>query len=781
MSGIDNQGEAEDELSRLRARVDELEQAERRHVDELRDLAQSEARLRAVMDNAPFSLSLKDSELRFVMANRHFLESIGQTSGPFTGTLPEGFVESDMARAMRLADAEVLAGGQTVTKEVFADEGLPSPGGVRQVTKYPLPGPDGNYEGVVTFSMDITELKKIEQDLRLSEERFRDFTEASSDVLWELDADLKFTYLSERYYELTGRTWDELSGKTHIEIPADVGTEGWEEHLQTLRDHRSFRDYVFCRIQREGRTLWLSSSGIPIFDDDGAFKGYRGTLKDITGEIEAQQALRDSEGMLKAIVDNAPLVINLKDLDGRFIIANEAFSGVRDFRSEDIAGMTSYDLMPKEAADEMVLLDRKVLATGEAIESETRMENPDGKTSIWATLKFPVRGRDGEIIAIGSFSRDDTERSRAEEALRLSEERFRAIFDNSPTAIFLKDLEGRVQLTNKRHQEWFGDEQGSRIGKTAYDFLPKEKADQFAAVERRVVDENVTLEWEQDMRFNDGVEHRLVVTKFPVYDGDGKTIGVGTVESDVTEERRMEGQLRQAQKMEAVGQLTGGVAHEFNNLLMVIVGNLELAMENSAGPEVGEFLNLAMRGAMRGADLTGQLLAFSRKQTLEVGRVQADNLVAGMRDMLQRTLGETIAVETDSETDIWPVMADAGQVEGALLNLALNASDAMPQGGKIRITTSNQLVAEQQLTEHPDLTPGDFVKLDVADTGCGMSADILSHAFEPFFTTKDVGQGTGLGLSMVHGFVEQSGGFVEIDSVAGQGTCISIYLPRADD
>ena len=559
---------------------------------------------------------------------------------------------------------------------------------------------------------------------------------------------------------------------------------GTEDELARLRARVDELELAERRHVDEMRDLVQSEARMRAIIDNVPFDP---SLKDITGQVEAQQALRYSEGMLKAIIDHAPLVINLKDINGRYILANMAFSGIRNVTSEDLSGLTPHDIMSSDAADDVVLQDRKVLATGEVVEGVTHVQRPDGQIASWTTLKFPVRGSDGEIIAIGSVGMDNTEHLRAEEALRASEERFRAIVDNSPTAIFLKDPEGRFQFFNKRYGEWFGDGPETRIGKTVHEMLPREIADPIAASERRVAVENVTLDWEQDIGFRDGSNHRLKVTKFPVFDGDGKTIGVGTVETDVTEQRRMEDQLRQAQKMEAVGQLTGGVAHEFNNLLMVIVDNLEMVLDTLTEDGPKKFLNSAMKGAMRGSELTRQLLAFSRKQTLEVGRVNADKLVLGMRDMLQRTLGETIAIETSIETDaasgteIWPVLADAGQIEGALLNLALNASDAMPQGGTITFTVSNQVLDDRRLANHPGLSPGDFVKLQVSDTGCGMSADVLNRVFEPFFTTKDVGEGTGLGLSMVHGFVEQSGGFVEILSKAGQGTCILIFLPRADD
>ncbi len=251
------------------------------------------------------------------------------------------------------------------------------------------------------------------------------------------------------------------------------------------------------------------------------------------------------------------------------------------------------------------------------------------------------------------------------------------------------------------------------------------------------------------------------------------------VVTEITERKQAEEQLRQAQKMEAVGQLTGGIAHEFNNLLMVIVGNLERTMDQVTDGNAHKSLSSAMRGAMRAAELTNQLLSFSRKQTLRVEHVDLNALVRGMREMMQQTLGETVQINTEFTDGIWPINADKSLLESALLNLSINARAAMPGGGRITITTSNRTIDTQLLAKHSNIVPGDFLMLEVTDTGTGIAPEILEHVFEPFFTTKDVGEGTGLGLSMVHGFVEQLGGFVDIESQVGEGTSFHIYLPRA--
>jgi len=261
------------------------------------------------------------------------------------------------------------------------------------------------------------------------------------------------------------------------------------------------------------------------------------------------------------------------------------------------------------------------------------------------------------------------------------------------------------------------------------------------------------------------------------------------VEEEVKERARAEESLRQAQKMEAIGQLTGGIAHDFNNLITIVIGGLDsierhLAPlpESEATARIRRFRAMSLEGARRAATLTSRLLAFSRRQPLDPKAIEVNRLVVGLADLLQRTLGETIALETVSGAGLWRAMADASQLENSILNLAVNARDAMPNGGRLTIETSNAYLDEEYVSKTPEfLEPGQYVQIAVCDTGIGMTDEILQKAFEPFFTTKETGKGTGLGLSQVHGFVRQSGGHVRIYSEVGQGTTVKLYLPRATE
>ncbi len=275
----------------------------------------------------------------------------------------------------------------------------------------------------------------------------------------------------------------------------------------------------------------------------------------------------------------------------------------------------------------------------------------------------------------------------------------------------------------------------------------------------------------------------------PIRDRDGTLVGFAKITRDITQRKQAEQDLEQAraalaqsQKMEAVGQLTGGIAHDFNNMLTAILGSLELLeiRQEAFNPTANRMLLVIRQAAEHGAELTRRLLAFSRKQTLAPALTDINRLVSGMSELLRRTLGEAVKIETVMAGGLWPAFVDANQVESALLNLAVNARDAMPQGGTLTIESGNAFLDADYARMHGEVAPGPYVFVAVSDTGTGMSREVLERAFEPFYTTKEIGRGTGLGLSQIYGFVRQSGGHVELYSEAGRGTTVKMYFPRPE-
>ena len=361
-----------------------------------------------------------------------------------------------------------------------------------------------------------------------------------------------------------------------------------------------------------------------------------------------------------------------------------------------------------------------------------------------------------------------------------------AVIEATPDAIFVKDLGGRYVLVNEAFARFVGKAQTDIVGKNDFELYPDADARAFVEADKQVIASGTHQTFEGVATGQDGQPQTYLVSKGPYRDKDGHSLGVYGISHDITELRdahetleRTQEALFQSQKMEAVGQLTGGLAHDFNNILAVILGNIELLqMQLPRDPATDEIVDAVLRATLHGKDLTGQLLSFSRRRLLNPQAVDVNVVVAGIVRLLGRTLGATIRVTTSTSTDAGLAFADPAALEAAVLNVALNARDAMPDGGSLTIHTSTIQVTAMPATDD-DLAPGPYVRIAIEDSGCGMSPDVVARVFEPFFTTKTGGRGTGLGLSMVYGFAKQSGGVATIVSEIGRGTTVSVFLPLA--
>jgi PAS domain S-box-containing protein len=363
---------------------------------------------------------------------------------------------------------------------------------------------------------------------------------------------------------------------------------------------------------------------------------------------------------------------------------------------------------------------------------------------------------------------------------RLSEQQrlLEDIIDNTTAVIYVKDLSGKVLLVNRKFEELVRVKRDQVAGKVDADLFPQELAEAFRASDLAVLRSGMPVESEQIVPHDDGY-HTYLSMKFPLRDRQGNVYAVCGISTDITGRKRMEEQLRQAQKLESIGRLAGGVAHDFNNILTVIVGNAALAARNVGRPEAAlSHVQEIESAAARASSLIRQLLAFARRQMIEPRVVELDALARDLALMLRRLIGEHIELAIDAPEPVWPVCIDPTQVEQLLLNLAVNARDAMPDGGRLAIGVANVSVPPRAADGAGEVAPGDYVVLEVRDTGAGMSAEVRAHLFEPFFTTRPQGQGTGLGLATCYGIVQQSGGQILCDSAPGRGTTFRIYLPR---
>lgn len=628
---------------------------------------------------------------------------------------------------------------------------------------------------------DVTASKQAEATLRASEQRFRDFAETASDWFWETDETLRFTYFSDRYRK-SGFNDDERLGKTRFETTAEnLGQAKWHRHRADLEARRPFRDLQYWIAGQAGQRRFMSVSGNPIFDDSGRFIGYRGTASDITERKRAEDALRLSEARFQAFLDHSPAAIGIKDGQGLYVLTNAGFGNIHGLSAAEAIGKTAREIMPKEAADAITTHDRSVIRSGTAVQQEIVLPGEDGDRT-FLTIKFPIPDLGSGAAGIGAISTEITQSKKIDEDLQRNEERLRQATQLAGLGYWVWDAVTDDCL-------YCSEEHAAIHGLSADDYIARSAT----CDEEFLLTHPEDRDWVRDVyhALRRGrpfeIEYRVVTPEGevryvheiakPVFDAAGRVVQEVGTSREITEQKRAEEQLLQAQKMEALGHLTGGVAHDFNNLLAVISGNAELL-----GDELGATdrrIKAVMHAAGRAAELTQRLLAFSRRQPLSPKPTAIDTLVNHMSELLEHTMGKAIAIEVLNPPGLWPALADAGQVENAVLNLAINARDATPNGGVVTIETANARIDAAQTAESPNIIPGDYVTLSVRDTGCGIAPEIMEHIFEPFFTTKEVGAGTGLGLSMVYGFAKQSGGAVTVESAAGQGTTFRLYLPRA--
>jgi signal transduction histidine kinase len=600
----------------------------------------------------------------------------------------------------------------------------------------------------------------------------------------------------------------------------DVWAEAWEP-LKPLIDQALSGDAVYFEdmplvMNRKGfdEETWWTFSYSPVRDDDGEIAGVFCATHEATRKVLGERRDAAIKARQQQLFEQTPsFIVTMTGPEHRVNFVNDAHRAL--FGSDDWVGKTIRDAFPSLADEGFFSILDAVYLRGETFQAsaaEVRYQRaPDlpFETHYMTFVYAPVVEPDGSISGVFCEGFDLTEQVAATEALAASEaglrqlnetleqrveERSRALEDSREfTRLALSAVGGVGVWTYEVAQNLFFcdaaisalydiDPEAGAAGLPPAGFLANlhpADVEPLKAVMTGGLLSQGDLELEYRIRHSDG-SVRHVLSRGYTYFEDGKPVRRTGVGIDMTRQRLLEEQLRQAQKMEAVGQLTGGIAHDFNNLLAGISGSLELLqkrLDQGRFADLERYIEGAQGASRRAAALTQRLLAFSRRQTLDPKPTDVNRLVAGMEDLVRRSIGPTVELEVVQAGGLWNSLVDGSQLENALLNLCINARDAMPDGGRITIETANRTL-DAPTAQTYELTPGDFLSICVSDTGTGMPADVVARAFDPFFTTKPLGQGTGLGLSMIYGFVRQSGGQVRISTELGQGTTLCLYLPR---
>ncbi|MDA8121064.1 MAG: PAS domain S-box protein [Deltaproteobacteria bacterium] len=726
-----------------------------------------------IFDRMPDSVAVLDERQRFKWVNRAMEAFLDLPRGEILGKTCYSLVHktSEPIEACPFHRAKTSGEREAVDLEI-PDKGLSL-----RVTIDPLFDGKGKVTGAIHYVSDLTSSRQAERELS---DRLLSLMNNIPGVVYRGLRDWSIVFIGADVERMTGSTPEEfLAGKAKWRdlIHPDDLERVKNAFREAVRSGRKVLQVEYRGVHRDGTVRWISDTRQLFFDDDGTFAYVDGLLLDITAQRKAEEELRTTHDKLQGLVESSPLPIMALATDGTVTLWNPAAELVFGWTRQEVLGKFN-PIVPEEKRDEFRLLRERVLKLGGFSGVEINRRKKDGSPIRISLSTAPLRNSEGDITGIMAVMDDITARKQAEETVVLERDFSDAVLDSLPGIFYLFDQAGKFLRWNGNFERVTG-YSSEEIGRM-------HPLDLFAEPDKGLVQERIMEVFEKGAS---SVEAELVTktgekkVKYftgQLFHGKGGPCLIGTG-INVTERRKLEIQLQQSQKMEAIGRLAGGVAHDFNNLLTVIRGYSDLLLLQFEGTSVmRKQVEEIQKAGERATSLTRQLLAFSRKQVLQPKTIDLNEIVANTEKMLRRLIGEDVDLVTALKPELGLVLVDPGQVEQVLMNIVVNARDAMPKGGKVTIETSNVFLGEGYSKEHGIVKPGPFVMLAISDTGSGMDGDTKTHLFEPFFTTKEKGKGTGLGLSTVYGIVKQSGGYIWVYSEVGQGTTFKVYFPRND-
>ncbi len=641
--------------------------------------------------------------------------------------------------------------------------------------------PSGRLLGFAKVTRDLNDQKRVNA-LHASEERLRFFVEHAPAAVAMFDRQMRYLVVSRRFLSDYRLKEQELLGRSHYDVFPEIPDHWKEIHRRCLAGAvEKCEEEPFPRA--DGMVDWLRWEIRPWHVPTGEIGGIILFSESITERRHAEEAQRESELRLRSHVQSTPVAIVEYDDQFRITAWNPSAEAIFGWSAEEAMGQHGNFIVPESARLHVDGVWRQLLTRKAGQRSVNDNITKNGRIITCEWNNTLLVSSTGQVAGVASMALDITERKRAEEALRRSEAFYQAILQGSTDFWSVLDVDGRAKFVSRGA--------GAMVGWSEQELLSQEP---FAAIHAE--DRDGLISTFQALRAEPGGT-RCETYRFQHKDGPWRTLetvarnmlhdpdvqGMVINRRDVTEQRRLEGECRQSQKLESIGRLAGGIAHDFNNLLTVIMSCSETLKDDVAPgwPAQSELVNEIHAAGKRAAELTRQLLAFARKQVIAPVPLDLNAVVGGTEKLLRRVLGEDIELSLALEPAPWYVCCDPGQVEQVILNLAVNARDAMPGGGRLAIATSNVHIEPDQVDRFHVEQPGDYVMLVIRDTGTGMSPEVQAHVFEPFFTTKPRGAGTGLGLATVHGIIRQSGGQIHVTTKLGEGTAFQIYLPRTLD
>lgn len=768
------------------------------------ELVDSEARFRNMADHAPIMMWVTDENGYCSYLNRRWYEFTGQSEEEALGI---GWTKATHPDDQRMAEEAFMAAAAAQGPYRIEFRLRRADGTYRWAIDAAAPrfGDDGRFLGHVGSVIDIDERREAEDALRRANTLLEAVMEAVPGVVYAKDRAGRMLAANRGTVELVGKPLSEILGRTDAEFLDDIAQADvvMANDARIMAENRAEALEEAVSRPDGSRATWLSTKA-PFRDARGAVIGLVGSSIDITERKDAEERLRESEARLSeertrlaTLVESLPVGVCFLTPSGDVLLSNPAY---RRFLPGNLLPSRLPDTDQQWAGwdEHGQPLSRSEYPGARALRGEGTAgaeflyRTPEGDK--WVRVSgVPLSGDGGKLAAAIIVLVDITEQKCTQEALERLNETLEAqvaertadrdrMWRLSTDLMLVARFDATITAVNPAWTTLLGWSEADLIGRPFIDLVHPEDRQNTLSETGRLADGLTTLRFENRYQQKDGSYRWLSWTAVP------DESFIHAVARDVEAEKKAQSeleqtqeQLRQAQKMEAVGQLTGGLAHDFNNLLTGVIGSLDMMqrqMAKGVTDKVERYANAAVTSANRAAALTHRLLAFSRRQPLDPKPTNANRLVTGMEELLRRTIGEAIRLEMMTAGGLWQTLCDPHQLESAILNLAINARDAMPEGGTLTIETCNAHLDDAYSARQREVKPGQYVCICVTDTGVGMTADTIQKAFEPFFTTKPIGQGTGLGLSMIYGFARQSEGYAKIYSEVGKGTTFKLYLPR---